>query len=180
MPSSHDACFDCHWKNLRPASDDCAGCHKLAVAAFSPATSPKRISAKFAHEGGKGEHVMECTTCHINITRANSLRGLTPDVPIAACASCHKDSKKTTYPKAVTIEEEFAQNKKTGEGTYCHTPDVGKKKPPPHRQLFASQFPRTQGVHQLPPDTVHHTDAADVLNLSPNCQWQRSAAQSLP
>src|SRR5437764_7286514 len=137
MPSSHDACFNCHWKNLKPVSDDCAGCHKLAATALAPLTSPKRISAKFAHEGGKGQHVMECTTCHINITRASTLRGLTPDVPIAACASCHKDSKKTTYPKAVTIEEEFAQNKKTGECTYCHTPDVGKKKPPPSHDAAA-------------------------------------------
>jgi hypothetical protein len=137
MPSSHDACFNCHWKNLKPASDDCAGCHQLSATAFTPLNAPKRISAKFAHEGGKGEHVMECTTCHINITRASTLRGLTPDVPIAACASCHKDNKKTTYPKAVTIEEEFAQNKKTGECTYCHTPDVGKKKPPPSHDAAA-------------------------------------------
>ncbi|HXI62312.1 MAG TPA: cytochrome c3 family protein [Pyrinomonadaceae bacterium] len=128
-PRSHDACFDCHWKNLKPASDDCAGCHKPAVA-FVPATWPKRISAKFAHEGGKGGHVMECTTCHINITRASTLRGLTPDVPIAACTTCHKDNKKITYPKITTIEEEFEQNKKTGACIYCHTSDVGKKKPP--------------------------------------------------
>lgn len=137
MPSSHDACFDCHWKNLKPVSDDCAGCHKLAATAFTQLNAPNRISAKFAHEGGKGAHVMECTTCHINITRASTLRGLTPDVPIAACASCHKDDKKITYPKAVTIEEEFAQNKKTGECTYCHTPDVGKKKPPPSHDAAA-------------------------------------------
>ncbi len=137
MPHSHDACFDCHWKDLKPVSDDCGGCHKLAPAAFAPMTSPKRISAKFAHEGGKGEHILECTTCHINITRASTSRGLTPDVPIAACASCHKDSKKTTYPKAATIEEEFANNKKTGECTYCHTADVGKKKPPPSHDAAA-------------------------------------------
>lgn len=128
-PRSHDACFECHWKNLKPISDDCGGCHKLS-AAFVPLSWPKRISAKFAHEGGKGEHVLECTTCHINITRASSLRGLSPDVPVAACTTCHKDNKKTTYPKAVTIEEEFAQNKKTGACTYCHTTDVGTKKPP--------------------------------------------------
>ncbi len=130
MPHSHDACFSCHWTTEKPVRDDCGGCHK-AAATFVPVLGPKRISAKFAHEGGKGEHVMECTTCHINITRAATLRGLTPDVPIAACTSCHKDNKKTTYPKIVTIEEEFEQNKKTGECTYCHTPDVGKKKPPP-------------------------------------------------
>ena len=129
MPRSHDACFNCHWKNLKPASDDCAGCHKPAVA-FMPANWPKRISARFAHEGGKGGHVMECTTCHINITRASTLRGLTPDVPIAACTTCHRDNKKITYPKITTIEEEFEQNKKTGACLYCHTSDVGKKKPP--------------------------------------------------
>ena len=129
MPHTHNACFNCHWKNEKPASDDCGGCHKPS-AAFTPATLPKRISAKFNHEGGKGEHVMECTTCHINITRASTVRGLTPDVPIAACATCHKDNKKTTYPKIVTIEEEFEQYKKTSICAYCHTSDVGKKKPP--------------------------------------------------
>ena len=129
MPHAHDACFNCHWKNQKPASGDCAGCHKPA-ATFVAELSPKRISANFAHEGGKGEHVMECTTCHINITRTTTLRGLTPDVPVTACATCHKDSKKTTYPKITTIEEEFGQFKKTSSCTYCHTPDIGKKKPP--------------------------------------------------
>lgn len=128
-PRAHDACFNCHWKNEKPSGADCAGCHKPS-AAFAPANFPKRISARFSHEGGKGEHVMECTTCHINITRAVSLRGLTPDVPVAACTTCHKDSKKTTYPKAVTIEEEFEQNKTTGVCTYCHATDVGKRKAP--------------------------------------------------
>ena len=136
MPHAHDACFNCHWKNEKPAGGDCAGCHKPAVA-FTPANWPRRISLKFSHEGGKGGHVMECTTCHINITRATSLRGLTPDVPIAACTSCHKDNKKITYPKITTIEEEFEQNKKTGACMYCHTSDVGKKKPPASHEAVA-------------------------------------------
>ncbi len=135
-PHSHDACFNCHWKNEKPSAADCAGCHKPAVM-FEYAELRARISAKFSHEGGKGEHVMECTSCHINITRAASLRGLTPDVPIAACATCHKDSKKTTYPKAVTIEEEFEQNKRTGVCTYCHTTDVGKRKAPASHEAAA-------------------------------------------
>jgi hypothetical protein len=133
MPRSHDSCFNCHWKNQKPVADDCAGCHKPA-AIFIAEPGRKRISAKFAHEGGKGEHVAECTTCHINITRAATTRGLTPDVPINACASCHRESKKRTYPKAETIEAELDQFKKTGECTYCHTPDVGKKKPPPSHE----------------------------------------------
>jgi hypothetical protein len=129
-PHAHDACFACHWKNEKPVANDCAGCHEPS-ATFIAATAPKRTSVKFSHEGGKGEHVMECTTCHINITRASTLRGLTPDVPINACASCHRDSKKTTYPKAVTIETELEQFKKSGSCTYCHTSEVGKKQPPP-------------------------------------------------
>jgi hypothetical protein len=131
MPHSHDACFACHWKSQKPTGDDCAGCHK-AAATFVAVLAPKRISPMFSHEGGAGEHVMECTTCHINITRASTLRGLTPDVPVAACATCHKDSKKAaTYPKITTIEEQLAQFKKTNSCTYCHQTDVGTKKPPP-------------------------------------------------
>jgi hypothetical protein len=136
VPRSHDACFACHWKDQKPVNNDCAGCHK-GSSPFVALLTPKRISAKFSHEGGKGEHVMECTTCHINITRAATLRGLTPDVPIAACTACHKDNKKTTYPKAVTIEEEFAQYQKTNACSYCHTPDVGSKKPPASHEAAA-------------------------------------------
>src|SRR5258706_776942 len=128
-PHGHESCFNCHWKNQKPSGDDCAGCHK-PTASFVTMLAPRRISAKFSHEGGKGEHVIECTTCHINITRASTLRGLTPDVPIAACVTCHKDNKKTSYPENTTIEEEFEQLKKTSTCTYCHTADVGKKKPP--------------------------------------------------
>src|SRR5258706_43639 len=127
-PHGHESCFNCHWKNQKPAVDDCAGCHK-PTASFVTMLAPRRISAKFSHEGGKGEHVMECTTCHINITRASTLRGLTPDVPIAACVTCHKDNKKTTYPKITTIEGEVERLKKTSTGTYCLTADVGTKKP---------------------------------------------------
>jgi hypothetical protein len=133
MPRTHDACFECHWKAQAPVGANCAGCHKPSET-FVASDTPKRISAKFAHEGGKGEHILECTTCHINITRASTLRGLTPDVPINACAACHRDSKLTTYPKAVTIETELEQFKKTGNCTYCHTEDFGKKKPPPSHE----------------------------------------------
>jgi len=136
MPHAHDSCFNCHWKNQKPEGADCAGCHKPA-ATFVAVMAPQRISAMFSHEGGKGEHVSECTTCHINITRANTLRGLTPDVPIAACVTCHKDNKKTTYPKITTIEEELAQFKKTSSCTYCHQADVGNKKPPASHEAAA-------------------------------------------
>src|SRR5207244_849170 len=76
MPHSHDSCFNCHWKNQKPAGAECSGCHQHADA-FVATDLPVRKSAKFSHEGGQGEHVIECTTCHINITRASTLRGLT-------------------------------------------------------------------------------------------------------
>jgi hypothetical protein len=131
MPHSHDSCFNCHWKNQKPTSDDCGGCHKQ-TATFVASDVPVRKSAKFNHEGGGtgGDHAVECTTCHINITRASTLRGLTPDVPIVSCATCHNDNKTITYKTIVTVESELAQFKKSGECQYCHTPDVGKKKPP--------------------------------------------------
>src|SRR5713101_1905724 len=52
MPHSHDSCFNCHWKNLKPASDDCGGCHKPATT-FIGSDLPPRKSAMFSHEGGK-------------------------------------------------------------------------------------------------------------------------------
>jgi hypothetical protein len=139
-PNSHDSCFNCHWKNQKPAADDCEGCHKPA-ATFVVIDRPERKSAMFNHEGGgEGvEHVIECTTCHINITRAGTLRGLTPDVPIVSCATCHIDKKTITYKNIVTIETELTQFKKTGECHYCHTPDVGKKKPPASHEAAVKQ-----------------------------------------
>jgi hypothetical protein len=133
MPHSHDTCFNCHWKNLKPASDDCGGCHKASVA-FIGIDLPPRKSAMFSHEGGKENHVQECTTCHINITRASTLRGLAPDVPVTTCGTCHKDNKKITYSKITSIEDELTQFKKTGNCAYCHTSDVGKKKPPANHE----------------------------------------------
>ena len=54
-------------------------------------TPPNRISRYFLHEGGgeKKQHIDECTTCHINVTKSASLRGLKPDVPITSCTRCH-------------------------------------------------------------------------------------------
>jgi hypothetical protein len=132
-PTSHASCFNCHWKSQPPTADDCAGCHKLAAAAFVPQSWPTRISAKFIHEGGgpNKDHIAECTTCHINITKASTLRGLVPDVPIGSCAACHNNDKQSnTYKQITTIEMELDQLEKTHSCNYCHTPDVGRKEAP--------------------------------------------------
>jgi hypothetical protein len=104
VPTSHASCFNCHWKSEQPISKNCGGCHASLSANINallsvnpkPAGSspviledqPLRLSLKFRH--AREQHVQECTTCHINITRAATLRGLQPDVPITACSECHQ------------------------------------------------------------------------------------------
>ncbi|HEX8136270.1 MAG TPA: cytochrome c3 family protein [Pyrinomonadaceae bacterium] len=139
MPRTHASCFNCHWKSQAPTREDCAGCHKLSAAApAQPAAAVaglRRISVKFTH--AREQHTAECTTCHINITRASTLRGLRPDVPITACASCHKTSTDRT---TATIETELERRRKDASFTCakCHTSDLGRKSAPPsHYALFS-------------------------------------------
>ena len=138
-PSGHESCFNCHWKSQQPVADNCNGCHKLA-APFTPQAAPERISAKFIHDGGgeKKQHVAECTTCHINITKAASLRGLKPDVPITACTECHnKDGLRQDLSKellALDKDRNFTC-------VYCHAADVGKLDPPAGHYLIAERPP---------------------------------------
>ena len=118
---------------------NCNGCHKLATTPYV-LTEPSRISSKFIHEGG-GEtknHVMECTACHINITKSASLRGLKPDVPITACTECHnKVGKREDLNKellAIDKNRSFACE-------YCHAPSVGSKDPPASHYVIAERQP---------------------------------------
>jgi Class III cytochrome C family len=134
-PTSHASCFNCHWKSQAPISNDCGGCHKPATP-FQALTSPARISIKFRH--GREQHVGECTTCHINITRASSLQGLKPDVPITSCTECHnKDGLRldvATELQAVDKNSKFVC-------VYCHTSDVGRRDPPASHYLIAGREP---------------------------------------
>jgi hypothetical protein len=152
VPASHASCFNCHWKSQQPVNDNCAGCHKL-VAGYASDNWPKRISTKFKHEGG-GEHknhVAECTTCHINITKSASLRGLKPDVAINACSECHNKP-----PTHVEIGNELEQLDKNREFvcSYCHTSDVGKLEPPGSHYLIAGREPlKHRAQRQILPTT---------------------------
>jgi len=138
-PLSHAACFNCHWKSQQPVSDNCAGCHKLANP-YLPVESPKRISLKFKHEGGgeRKNHLAECTTCHINITKATSLRGLRPDVPITSCTECHN---KEGLRQDVSKELAAIDKDRTFVCVYCHTSTVGKLDPPASHYLIAERPP---------------------------------------
>lgn len=140
VPSSHASCFNCHWKSQEPVSGNCAGCHKL-TAPHDAEDSIKRISMKFRHGGAGAEkqHDRECTTCHINITRAATLRGLKPDVPITACSECHNKA-----PSHLEISNELEAIDKNRDFVcaYCHTSNVGRLDPPASHYLIAERAPR--------------------------------------
>lgn len=134
-PIGHASCFNCHWKAQQPASNQCAGCHLLSGVDVATLFVPQRKSLKFTHT--REQHIAECTTCHVNITRASSLRGLQPDVPISACSSCHKTS---TDASIATIETEYEQRNRTPSFVCakCHVSDVGRLAlPSSHRAIFA-------------------------------------------
>ena len=135
VPTLHSACFNCHWSSQPPVSSDCGGCHKPATP-YRAIASPTRISMKFRH--GREQHIAECTTCHINITKASSLRGLKPDVPITSCTECHnKDGLRldvSTELQAVDKNPGFVCK-------YCHTSDVGRRDPPASHYVIAGREP---------------------------------------
>jgi len=133
-PTSHAACFNCHWKSQQPTNENCAGCHKLADKPFLMVDAPKRFSLKFRHP--RAQHVAECTTCHINITKATTLRGLQPDVPMTSCSECHnKDGLRLDVSK----ELEAIDKNRDFVCSYCHTSDVGRLDPPPGHYLIAGR-----------------------------------------
>jgi hypothetical protein len=143
-PVDHSSCFNCHWKSQRPERENCDGCHKLASKFATPSLVPTRISLKFKHDGGgeKRNHVAECTTCHINITKSESLRGLKPDVPITSCSECHnKDGLR------LDVANELAKIDKSSDFvcSYCHTSEIGRRDPPAGHYLISGREPRTRG-----------------------------------
>lgn len=139
VPKEHASCFNCHWKSQEPVAANCNGCHKLATAPVV-LTASTRISPKFIHEGGgeKKQHIAECTTCHINITKAASLRGLKPDVPITACTECHnKDGLRQDLSKELLAIDK----NRTFVCVYCHESNVGNLDPPASHYLIAERSP---------------------------------------
>lgn len=140
VPTDHASCFNCHWKSQEPVATNCNGCHKRSTTPYVIADAPKRISAKYIHEGGgeKKQHIAECTTCHIHITKPASLRGLKPDVPITACTECHnKDGLRQDLSKELLSIDK----NRTFVCVYCHDPGVGTLDPPASHYLIAERPP---------------------------------------
>lgn len=135
VPTSHASCFNCHWKSQAPVSEDCGGCHKMTEP-FTHQAAVSRLSMKFRH--AREQHVVECTSCHINITKASSVRGLTPDVPISSCTECHN---KVGLRSDLDTELAQLDKNKNFVCTYCHTSDKGKLDAPPSHYLIAGRKP---------------------------------------
>jgi hypothetical protein len=138
-PTDHASCFNCHWKSQQPVAANCNGCHILS-ASYTAATAPDRISARFMHDGGgeKANHVLECTACHINITKSASLRGLRPDVPITACTECHN---KEGLRQDVSNELTAIDKNRAFVCRYCHAPKIGGRDAPASHYLIAERQP---------------------------------------
>jgi hypothetical protein len=133
-PDNHAFCFNCHWQAQAPTSDNCAGCHKLSDKPFTPESMPSRISIKFRH--AREQHIAECTTCHINITKSTTLRGLQPDVPITACSECHN---REGLRQDVSKELEAIDRNRDFVCSYCHTSNVGGRDAPASHYLIAGR-----------------------------------------
>ena len=139
VPTGHSSCFNCHWKSQQPVADNCNGCHRLGTP-YTAKEAPLRISAKFIHDGGgeQKQHVAECTTCHINITKSVTLRGLKPDVPITACTECHNNDglRQDLNKELVAIDKD-----PNFTCVYCHAANVGSLDPPASHYLIAKRPP---------------------------------------
>ena len=138
VPTDHASCFNCHWKSQEPVATKCNDCHKLAKTPYVIADAPKRISAKFIHENGGKQHIAECTTCHIHITKPASLRGLKPDVPITGCTECHN---KVGTREDLNKELLALDKNRTYVCVYCHESGVGTLDPPASHYLIAERPP---------------------------------------
>ena len=91
---------------------------------------------KFRH--AREQHSGECTSCHINITKAETLRELKPDVPITSCTECHN---KDGLRLDVAGELEAIDRNRDFVCVYCHTSDVGRRDPPASHYLIAGREP---------------------------------------
>ena len=138
VPTGHASCFNCHWKAQVPVNDDCKGCHRLDKPS-APVQVVRRLSMKFTH--AREQHIDECTTCHINITKSSSARGLNPDVPITSCTGCHNQ-----VGKREDLDAELAKLGKDKDFvcTYCHTSDKGRLDPPASHYLITGRKPITR------------------------------------
>jgi len=132
MPQGHATCFTCHYTGIKPAANECAGCHTLTKP-YQYNDTLHRYSVKFDHTQ-KDHAGKDCMACHVRIAQNSDAAAMKdPDVPILACAACHGDpfngAKKgaNNYSvSAIANELTERQKDKTMQCTYCHSTAVGR------------------------------------------------------
>jgi hypothetical protein len=151
---NHATCFTCHTPegDMKPASIDCAACHKLQPPGQSPRfdfdpklaammgitdgnilTKWRRRSSSgtFRHEGGLHPD-QECVTCH-KVSAMNTLDVKTLKVPVTACDVCHIGE--SADEAALNFEIEKRKADPAFQCTKCHL-NFGKE-PIPESHLKA-------------------------------------------
>jgi hypothetical protein len=71
------SCFNCHWKSQQPVADNCNGWSQARDDALRRADRCESRASSFTTGRREEQHVAECTTCHINITKPHRC-GLKP------------------------------------------------------------------------------------------------------
>jgi hypothetical protein len=187
-PSAHASCFGCHWETSdevkKPSKNNCVGCHRpqqefkelkqprkdsllmlMSTSWFKdwPREWPQRLSAKFNHEGGKGQHARGCLTCHQKLMNLKTLE--IPDVPIDRCRDCHF-SKEPNISDEMEIDDEAIPDEEddirqgrnndpaSKEGTHkcagCHTTLIGVFPPPcSHYRLFGKKYLKVENYPKI-------------------------------
>jgi hypothetical protein len=158
---NHATCFTCHTTegDVKPASNECATCHKLAPPEltahvdFDPKLAAtmgitdgniltkwrRRLSAgTFRHEGG-GHPDQSCVACH-KVSAINTLDVKTLKVPVTACDVCHIGE--SADEGALNFEIEKRKADPAFQCTKCHL-SFGKE-PIPESHLNALPKPKTK------------------------------------
>jgi hypothetical protein len=156
---NHATCFTCHTTegDVKPASNECATCHKLAPPEltarvdFEPKLAGamgitdgnilmrwrRRLSSgTFRHEGG-GHPDQSCVACH-KVTGMSTLDVKALKVPVTACDVCHIGE--SADEGALNFEIEKRKADPTFQCTKCHL-SFGKE-PIPESHLNALPKPR--------------------------------------
>lgn len=158
---NHATCFTCHNADgdVKPASNECATCHKLAPPEltarvdFDPKLAGvmgitdgnilirwrrRTSSGTFRHEGGAHPDT-SCVACH-NVAAMNTLDLKTLKVPVTACDSCHIGE--SADEAALNFEIEKRKADPAFQCVKCHV-QFGKE-PIPASHLNALPKPKTK------------------------------------
>jgi hypothetical protein len=122
MPSGHQSCFACHYTGVKPAANNCAGCHTLTKP-YTDMNVLGRYSLKFDHQQ-QSHALRDCMTCHVRIAQNDDVAKMKDaDVPVLTCLACHGDKLTEEIGKR---ESSLAGAQAAFQCNYCHTTAIGR------------------------------------------------------